>query len=93
LLWFINDWQGFIAILYNESKQNMLAYQGKANKDEQHFCEKRHRPRSRHLMLNNTGDPRQWIYFRNLKKETLVMSGFHFADLQALAAKVHKCTP
>jgi hypothetical protein len=88
LLWFINDWQGFIAILYNESKQNILAYQGKANKGE-----KRYRPPSRHLMLNNTGDPRQWIYFRNLKKGTLVVSGFHFADLQALAAKVHKCTP
>jgi hypothetical protein len=28
------------------------------------------------LMLNNTGDPRQWIYFRNSKKGTLVVSDF-----------------
>jgi hypothetical protein len=40
LLWFINDWQGLIAILYNESKQNILAYQGKAINDQQHFCKK-----------------------------------------------------
>jgi hypothetical protein len=31
-------------------------------------------------MLINTGDPRQWIYFSNLKKETLVVSDFHFSD-------------
>jgi hypothetical protein len=40
LLWFINDWQGLIAILYNESKQNILAYKGKAINDQQHFCKK-----------------------------------------------------